>query len=190
METADRTAKNFVKNVGKAEQALEKRLTILWADLQEWQKDNHFITSGYRPTSNSLIGSLASLGYLHNETVNVYSHFLGFVLALAAAFLFYLDLHPRYLTASNGDLRVFACFFGGACICLFSSATYHLLSNHSPRVARLGNSLDYFGIVALIWGSFVPSIYYGFGVSHPELTRTYWTMYGGYKSSIKANLNC
>jgi len=38
-----------------------------------------------------------------------------------------------------------------------------------------GNKLDYLGIVALIWGSFVPVLYYGF-IEEPELRRTYWTM--------------
>ncbi|KAF2457764.1 adipor-like receptor [Lineolata rhizophorae] len=55
------------------------------------------------------------------------------------------------------------------------SATFHTISNHSERVARVGNALDYLGIVALIWGSFVPSIYYGYG-GEVGWIRFYWTM--------------
>jgi adiponectin receptor len=55
------------------------------------------------------------------------------------------------------------------------SATYHTISNHSSAVAKFGNRLDYIGIVLLIWGSFVPCIYYGFS-SEPQLVRLYWTM--------------
>lgn len=43
------------------------------------------------------------------------------------------------------------------------------------QVNRLGNQLDYLGIVALIWGSMVPSVYYGF-YCELMLQRTYWTM--------------
>lgn len=31
------------------------------------------------------------------------------------------------------------------------------------------------GIVILIWGSFIPSVYYGFN-PEPSLIRLYWTM--------------
>lgn len=31
------------------------------------------------------------------------------------------------------------------------------------------------GIIILIWGSFIPSVYYGFN-SDPRLTKLYWTM--------------
>lgn len=40
---------------------------------------------------------------------------------------------------------------------------------------RLGNQLDYLGIVALIWGSMVPSVYYGF-YCEPMLQNVYWAM--------------
>lgn len=59
-------------------------------------------------------------------------------------------------------MLVFACFFGGAILCLGMSATYHALCNHSQAVAKWGNKLDYTGIVALIVGSYVPALYYGF----------------------------
>jgi adiponectin receptor len=42
------------------------------------------------------------------------------------------------------------------------SATYHTISNHSHPVAKFGNQLDYLGIIILIVGSFLPTVYYGF----------------------------
>ena len=48
-ETADMAA--------KFEQKIEKRLTVLWHEIQEWQQDNHYIQSGYRPASGSYSGS-------------------------------------------------------------------------------------------------------------------------------------
>jgi len=55
------------------------------------------------------------------------------------------------------------------------SATYHTMSNHSDPIARFMNKLDYLGIVILIVGSFVPSVYYGF-FCNERLMWTFWTM--------------
>lgn len=167
--------RGIVDKVKAAEKKVEERLTILWNDLPSWQRDNHFIRSGYRPASNSFARSVASLLYLHNESVNVYTHLGGCCAALLAAAWAAAELRVRYPTATREDAAVFACFFAGAACCLGMSAAFHLTSNHSERVASFGNKLDYLGIVALIWGSFVPTIYYGFQ-RDPEFIRPYWAM--------------
>ncbi|KAJ5918912.1 hypothetical protein N7454_010056 [Penicillium verhagenii] len=146
-----------------------------WDELPHWQRDNHHIHTGYRPASSSFWASFQSLGYFHNETVNIYSHLLPAILAAPAAYLLYNALEPRYQTAADSDIAAFACFFAGAAFCLGMSATYHTISNHSPVVARIGNAFDYIGIVGLIVGSFVPSVFYGF-YCVPELQHRYWTM--------------
>lgn len=51
--------------------------------------------------------------------------------------------------------------------------SYHIISNHSPKVQKIGNQLDYLGIVILMWGSTIPSIYYGF-YCDPKLQKVYW----------------
>jgi len=157
------------------EKKLEERLTLLWHELPHWQQDNHYIHSGYRPQSNSYLKSAKSLGYLHNETVNIYTHLIGAIAATITGSAFYLVLRPRIETATHEDVLVFGCFFLGATACLGMSATFHTLHNHSPSVARIGNALDYLGIVSLIWGSFIPVLYYGFQ-NQPQLLKTYWTM--------------
>lgn len=161
-------AKNIEKKV-------EEALTVMWDDLPSWQQDNHYIYSGYRPASASFHKSFASLGYLHNESVNIYSHLIGAVLFTSAGLLLYILVKPRYESATISDIIAFGCFFAGAALCLGMSATFHATSNHSPHVARFGNKLDYVGIVFLITGSFIPSIFYGF-YCHPHLQEFYWTM--------------
>lgn len=175
------TAKDAIKQVSKREQELEQKieekLTVLWNELPSWQQDNHYIRSGYRPASNSYGKSFASVGYLHNETVNIWTHMIGALLALAGAAGAYQILGPRYESATSEDILVFSCYFLGAIGCLGMSATYHTISNHSHEVAVWGNKLDYLGIVFLIWGSFIPVMYYGFQ-NEPQLMKTYVTMVG------------
>ena len=55
-----------------------------------------------------------------------------------------------------------------------SSIRFHIIANHSPPVNAFGNQLDYLGIVILMWGSTIPSVYYGF-YCDPFLQRVYWT---------------
>jgi adiponectin receptor len=157
------------------EKRVENSLTILWDDLPSWQQDNHYIYSGYRPASASFKKSWASLGYLHNESVNIYSHLVPAVIFSAAGVVIYTVVQPRYESATSSDVLAFSCFFAGAALCLGMSGTYHTISNHSPMVARFGNKLDYVGIVFLITGSFIPSVFYGF-YCHPHLQEFYWTM--------------
>ncbi|QIW95163.1 hypothetical protein AMS68_000681 [Peltaster fructicola] len=159
----------------KIEQKAKQIVTVLWHDLELWQQDNQYIKTGYRPTSNSYRKSVASLGYLHNESVNIYTHLVGAILAAVAGTVLYSSIRPRFDYATTEDVVVFSCYFLGAVLCLGMSATYHTIANHSEHVAKFGNKLDYIGIVFLIWGSFIPSIYYGFS-ARPDLIRTYWTM--------------
>lgn len=163
--------------VQNVEQKVIDALTVIWDDLPDWQKDNQFIRTGYRPESNSIKRSFASLSYLHNETVNIFSHLIPAIGFLILGFGLYFTIVPRYESIDRADIIAFGCFFAGAAICLGMSATYHAISNHSYHVARFGNKLDYVGIVFLITGSFIPSIYYGF-FCHEHLQEFYWTMVG------------
>ena len=151
------------------------RKLLHWNDLPHWQRDNQHIHQGYRPASFSYLVSFQSLCYIHNETVNIYTHLLPSLVSLPCSYWLYWELRPRYETASHHDVLAFACFFLGVVFCLGMSATYHTISNHSPMVARIGNALDYVGIVGLITGSFIPSMYYGFYCS-PIFQRLYWGM--------------
>lgn len=150
-------------------------LTALWHEIPVWLQDNHYILRGYRHPSNSYWKSAGSITYLHNESVNIWTHLIGAILATVAAIVLYRQVGPQLYLVDANDVMVFSCFFAGTIACLTMSATYHTLSNHSESVAKFGNRLDYMGIVFLIWGSFIPSIYYGFS-AEPNLRRTYWTM--------------
>lgn len=159
----------------RTEKKAIETLTVLWHEIPHWLQDNHYIISGYRAPSNSYKKSFASVGNLHNETVNIWTHLLGAAMAATTASIMYISIRPRFEMANAQDVLVFACYFLGAFLCLGMSATYHTISNHSEAVQKLGNRLDYIGIVVLIWGSFIPAIYYGFSLE-PKLIRLYWSM--------------
>ncbi|KAF1812790.1 HlyIII-domain-containing protein [Eremomyces bilateralis CBS 781.70] len=175
MKQVKRSVETVTNAASDEAKQLKERLTVLWNDLEHWQQDNHYIRSGYRPASNSVRKSARSLAYIHNETVNIYSHLLGSIAAIVGSAFLYRELAARYETASREDVFVFGCFFLGAAMCLTLSAWFHTVANHSPNVHQFSNKLDYLGIVFLIWGSFIPSIYYGFR-EHPRLIKTYWVM--------------
>ncbi|KAI1780110.1 hemolysin-III related-domain-containing protein [Hypoxylon cercidicola] len=157
------------------EQKIASTLLVFWDDLPSWRRDNHFIVSGYRTESNSYWRSFTSLFYMHNESVNIWTHLLGALFfPILGAWLYHI-IAPRYASADGSDVLVFACFFAGAVLCLGMSATYHAISNHSAEVSKWGNKLDYSGIVFLIVGSFVPALYYGL-FCLPELMTVY--LYG------------
>ncbi|EFX00527.1 hemolysin-iii channel protein [Grosmannia clavigera kw1407] len=162
-----------------------------WDDLPAWRRDNVFIRHGYRPTSNSYAASIWSITAVHNESVNVWTHLGGAVVAAVLGGCLYLERGPIHETVgrlagdgsvlalallpstqSASSLLVLSCFAAGAVACLGMSATYHALSNHSASVARWGNKLDYSGIVLLIVGSYMPTLYYGL-FCHPRWLAVY-----------------
>ncbi|KIW99347.1 uncharacterized protein Z518_11335 [Rhinocladiella mackenziei CBS 650.93] len=148
---------------------------IHWNELPHWQRDNHHIHGSYRQASYSYVRSLQSILHWHNESVNIWTHLVPASLSLPGGALLYKILKPRYEQASSADVIAMSCFFGGAAFCLGTSAAFHAMSNHSPRVARMWNQLDYAGISLLIAGSFIPSVYYGFWCN-PGRQLAYWTM--------------
>ncbi|KAI8934390.1 hypothetical protein NX059_009126 [Plenodomus lindquistii] len=137
-------------------------LTLLESpNVPAWQQDP-YIQRGYRPISHSYRLSLQSLMYVHNQTVNVYTHLLGFTIFAIFAYLNWDPVLARYETATHEDKIVFSAFLAGLLACLGFSSAFHTFSNHSEDVCRKWLACDFFGILCLIAGSWIPGIYYGF----------------------------
>lgn len=138
------------------------------------REGNHFIESGYRPAAASLWHCLHSVTYLHNETVNIFSHLTGAILFCAIPyFVFTAEIPPRYAVATLADRIVCSAYFLGVAVCFVFSVGFHVFFHHSPAVFSLGQKLDFQGVVILMWGANIPLIYYSF-VCDPELQATYW----------------
>jgi adiponectin receptor len=99
-----------------------------WNDLAPWRRDIHskYISKGYRPTSTSFLVSFQSLLYIHNETVNIYTHLLPSLFTIPTAIRLHQILEPRYKSASIADITGFTCFFLAAAFSFAMSATFHL----------------------------------------------------------------
>ena len=194
----DTYGRNPAKNVLKTacSNSASQLRTISWSELPHWRQDNQYILASYRLTSSSYTESLKSWFYLHNQSVNIHSHLFAAVFFLFLAIYLFLftptspelpkiAVQPSF---SSTDILAFSFFFVGAILCLGISAGYHTICNHSPRVNQWGNQLDYVGIVALITGSFIPSVYYGFYCA-PHLQKVYWTMVRSIRSFTSSPLS-
>lgn len=142
-------------------QTTSTRKLCNWDELPEWQKDNEHIISGYVRETNSFNDSFKSLFYIHNESINIYSHLMP---GLGFLFTCLFDKYAIKLFPTTGyaDYFFINLFFLGAFACLVLSSMFHCFKSHSLRIASFGNKLDYLGIVILIVTSMVSILYYGF----------------------------
>ena len=154
----------------------EERL-LKWDDLLSWQKDNEYILTGYRQASFSWRRSAVSVFSRHNETINIWSHLLGgFSFAFVPLYVHW-SIRSSYPNANPVDILQIFIYFIGVTVCFTLSSFFHTFLNHSKEVWKLGNELDHLGIVLVIWGSMVPSDYFGFYCS-PVLQCTYILIVG------------
>ncbi|KAK3377090.1 hemolysin-III channel protein-like protein Izh2 [Lasiosphaeria ovina] len=152
---------------------------VLWRDLPTWQQEGSgHIETGYRPASESLLDCLGSWRYLHNETVNIFSHAVGALVFLALpVYIFSASstTPPRYAVATPADKIVCSIYFLGVAVCFAFSAAFHTFMHHSPSAFHAGQRLDFYGIILLMWGANVPLVYYGFACA-PALQARYWAL--------------
>ncbi|RIB06552.1 hemolysin-III related-domain-containing protein [Gigaspora rosea] len=138
-----------------------KSLTCSFSELPHWLQDNVDILKGYRRPTFSYLKCLQSLFYLHNESVNIWSHLMGGVIFTLFSVITYsyMSTHP---SINWWDFFALYCYLMGALICLFLSALFHTFSCHSETVCANWNRCDYIGIVFLIVGSDISIVYYAF----------------------------
>ena len=77
----------------------------------------------HRPTSDSIRASIASLSYLHNQTVNVYSHLVGAIISIILPVYFYQFIFKTQLNARLADLILVSVYCFGVAVCFAFSVT-------------------------------------------------------------------
>ncbi|KAK5661818.1 hypothetical protein OQA88_9920 [Cercophora sp. LCS_1] len=150
---------------------------LLWDNLPVWAREgNHYIETGYRPVNVPIKDCLHSMTYLHNETINIFSHLIGALLFFALpVYVFSTEIPPRYAVATTTDKVVSCAYFLGVAFCFVFSTIFHMFLNHSAEIFSLGLKLDFQGVILLMWGANIPVIYYGF-VCEPQLQFIYWSL--------------
>ncbi|EEH19383.1 hypothetical protein PABG_01702 [Paracoccidioides brasiliensis Pb03] len=158
---------------------------LVASEVPSWYAHNSFIRTGYRPVNGSVRLCVNSLRFIHNETVNIYSHLIPAGIALASNGLLHLYFCDRYPTASMVDQLALHVYLTSSVVCFGISSTYHTLLCHSEPCSGLWARLDYVAIILQTVGSFVSGIYVTF-YCEPCLQKLYWTMTGalGLLSSI------
>ncbi|KAI1464827.1 hemolysin-III related-domain-containing protein [Daldinia caldariorum] len=145
---------------------------VPYDEIPDWYQDNPYIRRGYRPVSHSARVCFGSWLYLHNETVNIYTHLVPAAALLISGLAY---LFSRLQHRSSDDAGVVAVLLLSASACLGLSGAYHTLMCHSQEVEALWLRLDFVGIILLILGSFISGIYVSFWCESLE-RKMYWSM--------------
>ncbi|TRY85671.1 hypothetical protein DNTS_020368 [Danionella cerebrum] len=124
-------------------------------------RENPYITDGYRAYLTSRL-CIKSIFILSNETVNIWSHLLGFFLFFTLGVYDLLAVLP-VLGASREDYVIYTIGLFCFQVCMLCSVGYHLFCCHrSEKTSRRWMALDYAGISIGIIGCYVPGVFYAF----------------------------
>ncbi|XP_020244872.1 heptahelical transmembrane protein 5-like [Asparagus officinalis] len=160
-----------------------KCVLVDYDSLPDYLKDNEFIVSCYR-CEWPLKETVLSMFSVHNETLNVWTHLIGFLIFLVLTVITAMMI-PREESIKDEESNAisplistpitrwpFFAFLCGAMFCLLASSVCHLTSCHSERTSYLMLRLDYTGISTLIVTSFYPLVYYSF-ICDPFISNLY-----------------
>ncbi|XP_041109295.1 progestin and adipoQ receptor family member 3-like isoform X2 [Polyodon spathula] len=124
-------------------------------------KENPYITDGYRAYLPSSL-CLKSLFILSNETVNIWSHLMGFFLFFTLGVYDMSAVLPA-ARAFREDYVIYSIGLFCFQVCMLCSVGYHLFCCHrSEKTSRRWMALDYASISIGILGCYVPGVFYAF----------------------------
>jgi adiponectin receptor len=169
MRDCDKHGGHLVPNMGvPIEEALVRseqgHKLITYDDLPIWWRNNQYLHTGYRfiPLGrNGPIPLIKSAFRMHNETVNIHSHFVPtlFILGVIPFIVWRTPLPDAHWI----DTAMLISYLLAAMSCLVSSAGWHVLSGcANKRWFEWGACVDYIGISWLIAMSFNTVVYNAF----------------------------
>lgn len=182
------TALNAIQVSHSAAKSLHQHI-FSWEDLPQWMQSDPYIRRGYRRQLDSFDACLRSVFYLHNESVNIWSHLVPtlayLVVLLATDFSTLRDSKTAGVQLSAADNAVLQTYTAGSIVCLMFSvgvspsppaenkenqssssyrsaqAWYHIVAAHSERMATRFLKLDYLGILLNVAACAITFIYAG-----------------------------
>lgn len=144
-------------------------------EVDPYQRSNPFIRSGYRGSMN-LIACLRSTFTFHNETVNIWTHLIGFFFFVGLLIRDFLTI-PTHLVSSV-DLLVLTGMLLCYQACMILSSLFHTFTCHSERVSRRCLSWDLAGITLALLATYLSGIHYAFWC-HESWRNFYFITVGG-----------
>ncbi|KAK9452364.1 hemolysin-III related-domain-containing protein [Limtongia smithiae] len=150
----------LARSIETALKAARDRL-LTYDELPAQWRENPYIIRGYR-FCDHYSDCVLSMGQMHNETCNIWTHGFGFLMMLAVA-LYYYPTTPVFAQMTTKDKVVFGIFLVAALKCLLSSTIWHTFNSigildHKNRFA----CVDYTGISVLIACSILTTQYASF----------------------------
>ena len=154
------------KNTSSATENEVKLLKRTDIDKDRVGMNNPFILGGYR-TRVGFFGCMKSVFLLHNETINIWSHLIGFMFF---AGLFVHDLVLVIPTVTDDGTQITKTDFAILCTLLICyqatmvlSSLYHTFECHSSQeVSNACFALDILGITLGLMATYLSGIYYAF----------------------------
>jgi adiponectin receptor len=154
-------------------EAIANRL-LKYDEIPEFLQGNVYIQEGYRVGYTCCYAS-RSLFTLHNETINVWTHLIGFL-----GFFVFMIVLSVALDASPVEKLFLSIFFIAAQAQMLFSAIFHLFCCINSTAYVSLAKLDYSGITFMIVGSMYPVIYFGFACyeTHMIVYLVVFTVFG------------
>jgi adiponectin receptor len=118
-------------------------------ELPAWLTDNPHLLSGYRLYTTYTENWYSTLQW-HNETVNIWTHWLGSLLFIGVIFYSAISLSPNATAADRAWFAFYSCTVS---ITLFLSGLFHTHYPTSERALVIFCSMDTAGISLLTAGS-------------------------------------
>ena len=137
---------------------------LKWDEVDEYQQSNPFIRSGYRGRLNLPSCLLSTLSF-HNETINIWTHLLGFIffLVLLVRDVVVLPSLTSVAEITLADLLVLVGMLVCYQACMILSSLFHTFTCHSKTVSERCLSLDLIGITLALLATYLSGIYFAFG---------------------------
>lgn len=161
-EAARRAREKLKLKVEEAVAQARAHSVITYEVLPEPWRVNPYITSGYRFSETKLECIRSSVTTFSNETVNIWSHFIGLLIVLALAFYSY-PTTPAFNNATTFDIFIAGIFFFAASKCLVCSTLWHTMNSISDQtLMERFACVDYTGISLLVAASIMTMEYTAF----------------------------
>eukprot|EP01114_Cavostelium_apophysatum_P005967 TRINITY_DN17154_c0_g1_i1.p1 TRINITY_DN17154_c0_g1~~TRINITY_DN17154_c0_g1_i1.p1 ORF type:complete len:304 (-),score=22.24 TRINITY_DN17154_c0_g1_i1:342-1253(-) len=127
--------------------------------IDSFLREEH-IQNGYRKSSFSISSSAKSIWQLHNQTLDIWSHLIGFLVYVGISVDYFL--HHSDGKVFSTDSLMFLLYVGGILACFLGSTAFHVFNNHSPRLHDFLLCVDQSAIVLVFGTTSLFLSYYGF----------------------------